>query len=55
MEVLMKFAVACRQFFGLLPGETLIGFAKELKELTDADREEIRSMLQNEMHIAIEF
>jgi len=35
-----SFVVRCKEFFGLLPNQKLVGFAKELKELTDEDRVE---------------
>lgn len=35
------FVKACRDFFGLKPGETLAEFAAELKALTDKDKQDL--------------
>lgn len=43
------FAVAARQFFGLREGQTLIGFAKELKDLTAEDKAELAPLLGKEL------
>ena len=37
----MTFVAACGQFFGLLPGQTLMEFALELKKLAPVDKEEL--------------
>ena len=39
------FILACKDFFGFLPGTGLREFAQELKALTPADRVEIRAGL----------
>ena len=41
----MTFMAACRDFFGLKEGQTAMEFGKELKELTEADRAEIKTGL----------
>jgi hypothetical protein len=40
------FMAACRDFFGLHHGQTAMEFGKELKQLTEADRAEIKAGLQ---------
>lgn len=42
----MKFASACKDFFGLKQGDTLKEFAAELKSLTEKDRAEIKAELE---------
>lgn len=37
----MTFISACKDFFQLMPGQTLIAFRDEIKTLTPKDREEI--------------
>lgn len=37
----MSFVAACRQFFGLLPHQTLMEFANELRLLKPEDRAEL--------------
>ena len=39
-------AVACRGFFGLLPGQDLKGFSEEMRQLTPKDREELAEMFE---------
>ena len=34
----MSFTARCRTFFGKRPGDTLMDFAKELRELTNEDK-----------------
>ena len=41
----LTFMAACRDFFGLHQGQTAMEFGKELKQLTDADRAEIKEGL----------
>jgi len=44
----MTFMQACKDYFGLLPGTTAVDFAKEVKQLTPADRVEITAgLVQN--------
>lgn len=38
------FVVACRDYFGLLHGQTLKDFSAELKALTPKDRQELCAM-----------
>jgi hypothetical protein len=42
----LTFMAACREFFGLKEGQTAMEFGKELKQLTDADRAEIKAGLE---------
>jgi hypothetical protein len=42
------FMAACRDFFGLHPGQTAMQFGAEIKALTDEDRKEIRAGLEKE-------
>lgn len=42
----MTLLAACRDFFGLKPAQTGMGFGKEYKQLTESDREEIKRGLQ---------
>ena len=44
----MTFVMAMRDFFGLKPGQTLVGFVEEIKALNDADRVEFTRILQDE-------
>ena len=39
------FTAAMKEYFGLLPGETIVQFAAELKALTYAEKLEFHSML----------
>jgi hypothetical protein len=40
------FIMACREFFGMLPGQTLQDFAKEVKELSPAERTQFIEMFR---------
>lgn len=40
-----SFVVACKQYFGFLPGQSLMEFRDEIRKLTPEDREELASML----------
>lgn len=42
----MTFIAACRQFFGMKPGQSLTDFGKEIRELPQKDREEIAAELR---------
>ena len=42
----MSFMSACRDFFGLHPGETALQFGQEIKQLTTEDRAEIKEGLE---------
>lgn len=42
----VTFIVAAREFFGLLPGQTLADFSKEIKALTVNDRTELVEMFK---------
>ncbi len=46
MEKKMTFMSACRDFFGLLPGQTALQFGAEIKALTPEDRAEIQAGLE---------
>jgi hypothetical protein len=41
----VSFAQAIKHFFGQLPGQTLTDFVAEMKQLTDADRDEFKAGL----------
>lgn len=47
MEKKTGFIAACKQFFGLLPGQTLAKFRDEMKALTPKDRADIYEGFQN--------
>jgi hypothetical protein len=38
----VSFAVACKQYFGMKPNQTLGEFSQELKQLTDKDKEDFK-------------
>lgn len=42
----MKFVPACKDFFGLKEGQTLRDFMDECKQLTEANRAEIKAGLE---------
>ncbi len=42
----VSFPVAAKDFFGLLPGQSVGDFARELKSLTDEDRSEMAEGLR---------
>lgn len=44
----LTFMQACRDYFGLLPGQTSLDFGKEVKALNDKDREEIAKGLEKQ-------
>lgn len=39
------FIVACKEYFGFAPGQTLLGFKEEVAQLTPADRAEMAPLL----------
>ena len=41
----MGFMAACRDYFGMLPGQTLTEFSAECKKLTEKDKAEISAGL----------
>jgi len=43
----MTFVAACRQFFGMLPNETLQEFVAELKALTPQDKLDLIEMFKS--------
>ena len=43
----MTFVQACKTFFGLLPNETLLEFAQELRQLTPQDKLELIEMFRS--------
>jgi uncharacterized protein YcgL (UPF0745 family) len=47
----MSFMNACRHFFGQKPGQTLQQFGAEIKQLTEADRAEIKAGLEAQGYI----
>lgn len=49
MESKMKhvtFVMACREFFGMLPNETLQEFIAEVRKLTEKDRKDMIEMFR---------
>lgn len=42
----LTFTQACKAYFGLQPAQAMIDFAKEVRELSPADREEITKGLE---------
>jgi hypothetical protein len=42
----LTFMAACRDFFGVKEGQTAMDFGKELKQLNEADRAEIKAGLE---------
>ena len=49
----MGFVVACSKFFGSKPGQSLLQFAGEVRQLTDKDKEELRPFLEKELGVTI--
>jgi hypothetical protein len=46
------FIAGCKEFFGFLPGQTLMAFRDECQKLTAEDRKEIRDgLIANGMNI----
>ena len=43
------FAAACKQFFGMRPGQPLGEFANEIKALTQPDRDEMAALMSVEL------
>ena len=43
------FIVACSKFFGIKPGQSLLQFAGEVRQLTDIDKEDLRLFLEKEL------
>lgn len=41
MEKEMSFVAACKHYFGVLPGQTTLQFAAEVRALSDSDKAEI--------------
>lgn len=41
------FIVACREFFGLKPGQTLQEFAAEIRQLTPTDKSELTELFKS--------
>lgn len=39
----MSFAMACKDYFGLQPAQTLMEFSAELKALTEKDRADLKA------------
>jgi hypothetical protein len=42
----MTFMAACKDYFGLHPGQTGLQFGQEIKALTEQDRKELREGLE---------
>ena len=45
----LRFAVACKKYFGLLEGQPFAQFTAELKKLTPEDRKELAAELTKEL------
>ncbi len=45
MEKSFTLISACRDFFGLLPGQTMLDFGKEYRKLSEQDKREFRAEL----------
>lgn len=43
------FIVACKDYFGFAPGQSLLDFKNEVAKLTPADRAELAPMLAKEL------
>lgn len=50
----ISFMAACKQFFGLLPGQTSLEFGQEVKKLTQEDRDEMRPQLEKILGVEIQ-
>lgn len=48
------FIVACKEFFGFAPNQTLLEFKNEIKALTQADRDELAPLLAKELGKPVE-
>ena len=44
-EKVTGFIVACKEFFGFAPGQSLLDFKNEVSQLTPADRAEMAPLL----------
>jgi hypothetical protein len=54
MDVKEKgFIVACKEYFGFAPGQTLLGFKEEVKLLTPQDRLDMIPGLEKELNCKI--
>lgn len=51
----LTFMAACKDYFGLKPGQTSLEFGKEIKELSQADREEIKAGLESQGYEIVQF
>jgi len=49
----ITFLAACKDFFGLKPGQTAVQFLQEVKGLTDTDREELKPGLEKALGVTI--
>lgn len=49
----VSFMAACKNYFGLLPGQTNLDFGKEVKQLSQADRDELKPLLEKELGVEI--
>lgn len=43
------FIVACKEFFGFAPGQTLLEFKEEVAKLTPADRAELAPLISHQI------
>ena len=49
----MGFIVACKTFFGFLPGQSLLDFKNEVAKLTPKDKAELTPMLEKALDCKI--
>jgi len=49
----MSFVEAMRDYFGLLPGQTMSQFFQEIKVLSDTERAEFKAMLATVGYVII--
>ena len=49
----MGFIVACSKFFGIRPGQSLLQFAAEVRQLTDKDKDDLQPLLEKELDVEI--
>ena len=50
----VKFTVACKKYFGKKDGQTLLGFAQEIRLLTPEDKTELIPLLSKELGQEVE-
>ncbi len=50
----MTFMQACKDYFGLHVGQTSMQFAQEIKQLSEADRAEIKTGLEQNGYVILQ-